>query len=158
MPAHCALCTPFPTHTDLCVTTTHWNKACVYAKCFLLLCLLFPLSTKVKDMRLIPLSWKREKYIAAVMGKDKCLTNVGNNWMFWGFCGGEHCVARLDRKCVETVLQWSSIGKCYHTWTGIRLNPTWMYLESKDAMRTPPIGAWKWAPTLYVCALVPTSL
>ena len=45
-----------------------------------------------------------------------------------------------------------------HTWTDIRLNPTWVYLESKGAMKTPSIFASKQDPTLYVCRLAPTSL
>ena len=46
-----------------------------------------------------------------------------------------------------------------HTWTEIRLNPTWVCLESKHAMRTSYLGASKWAPTsLRVCRLTPPSL
>ena len=49
-------------------------------------------------------------------------------------------------------------GDTGHTWTKMRLNQTWVYLDSKGAMRTPFKRASNWAPTSYVCALAPTSL
>ena len=45
-----------------------------------------------------------------------------------------------------------------HTWTEIRLNTTWVYLESEGAMGTGPLRASKWAPTWYVCRLGQKSL
>ena len=44
------------------------------------------------------------------------------------------------------------------TWAEIRLNATWVYLESKGAMRMPSSRALKWAPTWYVSRLAPRSL
>ena len=51
-----------------------------------------------------------------------------------------------------------NLNMLQHTWTEIKLNSTWVYLESKGAMRTPSIRASKWAPTSYVCALASTTL
>ena len=45
-----------------------------------------------------------------------------------------------------------------HTWTEVRLNPTWVYLKSKDVMRAPYVRASKRAPTWYVCRLASISL
>ena len=44
-----------------------------------------------------------------------------------------------------------------HTGTEIRLKPTWVYLESKGAIRTPFIRASKRAPSCYVCRQAPLS-
>ena len=46
----------------------------------------------------------------------------------------------------------------HHTWTETELNPTWVYLGSKGAMRMPSSRASKWAPTWYVCRLASISL
>ena len=42
------------------------------------------------------------------------------------------------------VLRWFRM----HTWTEIRMNQTWVHLESTGALRTPSIRPYKRAPTL----------
>ena len=54
---------------------------------------------------------------------------------------------------------WGSCFKEYRNIiTGLRLNPTWVYLESKSTRRTPSIRASKRAPTWYVSRLASRPL
>ena len=61
-----------------------------------------------------------------------------------------------NNKCTKFALLWQ---KTYTlTWKEIRLNSTWVYLESKSAMRTPSIKtsiktSSKQPPSWYVCRL-----
>ena len=54
--------------------------------------------------------------------------------------------AQCDNK---SNVPWGSIcfgcnfGCRKHTWTEIRLNPSWVYLESKGSARTPSIRTWE---------------
>ena len=54
----------------------------------------------------------------------------------------------LAKKCI-VIFQVVYLNKTmiWHTWIEMRLNPTWVYLESKGARRTPSSRAPKQAPT-----------
>ena len=67
-------------------------------------------------------------------------------------------LTNLDVRCILCHTAQFEIFLQRHTWTDIKLNPTWVYLGSKSVMRTPSIRASKRAPTWYVCRLAPTSL
>ena len=68
------------------------------------------------------------------------------NNVFASVCGKVHYSESCQNATGKP--RWYQNRLLMHTWTKIRLNPTWVYLESKGAMRTPSIRAFNSSPHL----------
>ena len=79
------------------------------------------------------------------------------NCVHKGF-GMAELLMKFKLQIIFRILQVVGSSEGLHTWTDIRLNPTWVKLGSKGTRRTPSSRASKWAPTWCVCTLAPTSL
>ena len=62
------------------------------------------------------------------------------------------------RSALTKIVDKNETGKVFHTWTEMRLKPSWVYLGSKGTRRSHSSRESKWASTWYVSRLAPRSL